>query len=273
MDNDRQESRGSQGSERSAGSRDGSIPGRGRAVPHPPRDPFHAHEAFLVLLRAQRVWDIDLPPFDPATAPGAPLPLFQQWFAEAVAAGQPEPHTMTLATVDDDDRPDVRTLMLHDADARGWHFASHSTSAKGRQLAAHPDAALGFYWAAQGRQIRVRGPVTPAGPTESLADLHARSTGALAAALTGAQSEVLGSRAELAHASAVAWERARTEPAASAPTWTRYVLEPREVEFFQGDAWRQHVRLRYRRATGAGGEAGGEAVQGGDGWVRELLWP
>ncbi|MFI7364663.1 pyridoxal 5'-phosphate synthase [Streptomyces sp. NPDC050149] len=217
--------------------------------------------AFLDLLHAQRVWDIELPAFDPATAPPAPLPLFHAWFAEAVAAGQAEPHTMTLATADAEGLPDVRTLMLHDADARGWHFATHATSAKGRELAARPYAALGFYWPAQGRQVRVRGPVTACSPAESSADLHARSTGALASALVGRQSEVLGSTGELDRASDAAWQRAQEEPEAEVASWTRYVVEPREVEFFQGDARRRHVRLRYRR-DGTGG-----------GWERELLWP
>ncbi|NED27019.1 pyridoxine/pyridoxamine 5'-phosphate oxidase, partial [Streptomyces anulatus] len=146
---------------------------------------------FRDLLHAQRVWDIELPSFDPASAPAAPVPLFHAWFAEAVAAGQAEPHTMSLATVDPEGLPDVRTLMLHDADERGWHFATHATSAKGRQLAVRPYAALGFYWPSRGRQVRVRGPVARRTPAESHADLHARSTGALAAALTGAQSEVV----------------------------------------------------------------------------------
>lgn len=218
-------------------------------------------ETFRTLLRTQRVWDTALPAFDPAAAPSEPLPLFHQWFGEAVAAGQPEPHTMSLATVDDQGRPDVRTLMLHDADERGWHFASHATSTKGRQLAAHPEAALGFYWALQGRQIRIRGRVVPGTAEEAYADLHARSTGALASALVGRQSDVLGSREELAEASQAAWDRAQAEPDAESSTWTLYVLQPREVEFFQGDERRRHVRLRYRRAAP------------GEGWVRELLWP
>jgi pyridoxamine 5'-phosphate oxidase len=228
--------------------------------PTPHDDASGSQESFRALLRTQRVWDISLPAFDPAAAPGDPLPLFHRWFAEAVAAGQTEPHTMTLATVDDEGRPDIRTLMLHDADEYGWHFASHATSAKGRQLAARPEAALGFYWAEQGRQIRLRGPVVTASSTQSQTDLHARSTGALAAALTGRQSDVLGSLDELARVSQAAWERAQAEPDAPVETWTLYVLRPREVEFFQGEARRQHVRLRYRR-----GEEGG--------WERELLWP
>ncbi|WP_327355390.1 pyridoxine/pyridoxamine 5'-phosphate oxidase [Streptomyces sp. NBC_01304] len=220
-----------------------------------------SHEHFTELLRSRRVWDIELPAFDPATAPAEPVELFHAWFAEAVAAGQPEPHTMGLATADGSGRPDVRTVMLHDADAHGWHFASHATSRKGRQLAARPEAALHFYWPAQGRQIRIRGRVRTAPPAEAQADLHARSTGALAAALVGRQSEVLGSQGELATSSAAAWERAQAEPDAESPTWTLYVLEPDEVEYFQGDAQRRHVRVRYRR----------EAPDSD--WTRELLWP
>ncbi|WP_306314136.1 pyridoxine/pyridoxamine 5'-phosphate oxidase [Streptomyces hydrogenans] len=213
-------------------------------------------------LRSLRVWDTDLPAFDPATAPEEPLALFHAWFLAAVAAGQTEPHTLSLATAGADGRPDVRTVMLHDADDRGWHFASHATSAKGRQLADRPEAALGFYWPVQGRQVRVRGPVTTASHEEAYADLHARTTGALAAALTGRQSEVLDSPAALAEASEAAWARAEAEPDADAPTWTLYVVEPAEVEFFQGDARRRHLRLRYRRDPGAAA-----------GWTRELLWP
>ncbi|ORT58716.1 pyridoxal 5'-phosphate synthase [Streptomyces sp. CB03238] len=219
--------------------------------------------SFHETLRSLRVWDIPLPAFDPDSAPVEPLPLFHEWFLAAADAGQAEPHTMSLATVDADGRPDVRTVMLHDADERGWHFASHATSAKGRHLAAAPHAALGFYWPVQGRQVRLRGRVAVASRAEAYADLHARSTGALAAALVGRQSEPLDSLGSLAAASEAAWQRAQAEPDADAETWTLYVLDPYEVEFFQGDERRQHVRLRYRRTDAAGD---------GD-WKRELLWP
>src|SRR4051794_15774715 len=220
--------------------------------------PTDLHE----LLRSLRVWDpevTELPAFDPTTAPPTPLTLFTSWFAEAMAAGQVEPHTMSLATADEDGHPDVRIVMLHGADADGWSFATHATSRKGRHLSAHPYAALAFYWPALGRQVRIRGPVTSAPSEESQADLHARSTGALASALTGRQSEVLTSVEELRRASEAAWERARTDPTAPSPTWTLYRLRPEEVEFFQGDPTRRHVRLAYRRT--------------GFGWERNLLWP
>jgi pyridoxamine 5'-phosphate oxidase len=167
---------------------------------------------------------------------------------------------MTRRTSDEEGLPDARIVMLHGADGDGWSFATHATSRKGRHLAARPYAALTFYWPVHGRQIRLRGPVTVAPAEEAQTDLHVRSTGALAAALTGRQSEVLDSLEELAAASEEAWNRASREPKAESPTWTLYRLRPDTAEFFQGDARRRHVRLAYRR-------------QAAESWTRELLWP
>ncbi len=214
------------------------------------------------MLRSLRVWDpeaTELRPFDPDTAPPTPLALFTTWFAEAVAAGQPEPHTMSLATVDEEGRPDVRIVMLHGADPDGWSFATHATSRKGRALAARPYAAPRLLLAGAGPPGAGAGPVASAPAEESQADLHARSTGALAAALTGRQSEELASVAELRRASEAAWERARAHPEEPSPTWTLYRLRPETVEFFQGDPDRRHVRLEYRSTE--------------FGWSRGLLWP
>ncbi|MFI6347945.1 pyridoxal 5'-phosphate synthase [Streptomyces sp. NPDC050560] len=212
------------------------------------------------LLRSLRVWDVpELPGFDPDTAPEAPLPLFTRWLAAAARAGEPEPHTMTLATSDAAGTADARVVMLHGADERGFHFATHTTSRKGRQLQEHPAAALCFYWRRQARQVRVRGPVVPLPAQEAQDDLHARSPGALAAALVARQSEPLPSRDALTGALTAAFGQAEDDPTAPAPTWRGYALDPREAEFFQGDAHRAHVRLRYARE--------------GQGWRRELLWP
>ncbi|MEU7031285.1 pyridoxal 5'-phosphate synthase [Streptomyces sp. NPDC046275] len=224
-------------------------------------DAMDDERRFQEALRSLRVWDTELPGFDPADVPEEPVALFHGWFTEAVEAGAVEPHTLSLATADEAGRPDVRIVMLHGADARGWHFASHAGSAKGRQLAARPEAALVFYWPVRGRQVRVRGRVVTGTPEEAYADLHARTPGALASALVGHQSEPLESLDALARASEAAWDRAHREPEAHAESWTLYVLEPEEVEFFQGDERRRHVRLRYRRA------------EGGQRWTRELLWP
>ncbi|BCJ75418.1 pyridoxamine 5'-phosphate oxidase [Catellatospora sp. IY07-71] len=211
------------------------------------------------LLRNLPVFDRPLPAFDPGDAPPDPMDLLEDWLREAIAAGVSEPHAMTLATAGPELLPDLRVLILKDLDAEGLYFASESISAKAGQLGANPQAALGFYWREQGRQIRVRGPVQPAGPEVSAQDFLARPLGSRAASLIGRQSSVLHDPAELTEALAEAQARLEADPQLVAEHHTVYVLKPMSVEFWQGDAQRQHIRLRYRRTA--------------DGWRTERLWP
>ena len=140
-------------------------------------------------------------------------------------------------------------LICKDVDGAGrWYFASGAASGKGRDLAVNPHAALSFWWPGQGRQIRIRGAVVPAGAQASAADFLARPPASRAEALAGRQSEPLDDLAELDRAFKQAQARVGADPGLVAPDWTLYALTADEVEFWQGDPDRRHVRLRYRRA-------------------------
>jgi pyridoxamine 5'-phosphate oxidase len=211
------------------------------------------------LLRTLRVFDRPLPGFDTTTVPAEPVSLFVSWLGSAANAQVIEPHVMTLSTVDPQGRPDARVVILRDVSAAGWQFTASAAGPKGTQLAANPQAALSFYWREQGRQVRIRGRVSAAAPSASAADFMAQSEGSRIADLVGRQSTVLQDPAELARAMEAARQRLAAEPQLVAPDYTVYVLTPAEVEFWQGDHQRQHIRLRYRRS--------------GAGWVSERLWP
>jgi pyridoxamine 5'-phosphate oxidase len=211
------------------------------------------------LLRGLPVFDRPLPAFDPESAPGEPSALFLSWLREAIDAGVSEPHAMTLSTVDGEGHPDARVLILKDVDPAGWQFATAATSAKGAQLAASPHAALSFHWREQGRQVRVRGAVAPADPSLSAADFLAKPDGSRIAGLVGRQSAVLEDPRKLALEIEAAGQRLAEDPLAVPEDHAVYVLTPAEVQFWQGDRERQHVRLRYRRSD--------------NGWMTERLWP
>ncbi|MEN3540348.1 pyridoxal 5'-phosphate synthase [Microbispora sp. ZYX-F-249] len=212
------------------------------------------------LLRGLAVFDTELPGFDVDAAPADPVELFVQWLTSAVRAGVREPHAMALATADAGGRPSSRVLICKDLDADGtWYFATSAGSRKGRELAATPYAALSFYWPEQGRQIRVRGAAVPADAERGAADFLARSPGARADALTGRQSQVLDEPSDLEAALRAAHARIEADPAVVAPDWTVYGVRADDVEFWQADRDRRHIRLRYTRADGA--------------WTRHRLWP
>jgi pyridoxamine 5'-phosphate oxidase len=89
-----------------------------------------------------------------------PMRQFDRWLKEAIAAGLPESSAMTLATVDDEARPDARIVLLKGTDADGFVFFTNYASRKGGELARHPVATLLFHWVELERQVRIEGTVT-----------------------------------------------------------------------------------------------------------------
>ncbi|GAA1648788.1 pyridoxine/pyridoxamine 5'-phosphate oxidase [Actinoplanes couchii] len=210
-------------------------------------------------LRCLPVFAGDMPDFDTSVAPERPEDLFVEWLTEAVAARVREPHAMTLSTLGVDDIPDARVLLLKNVDADGWQFASHRGSPKGLELEALSAAALTFLWREQGRQIRVRGRVVTAPPEECAADFLARSPVGRAEALAGRQSQPLHDRRQLVIAAEEAAERFAVEPDLVVDEWTLYTVRAQQVEFWQADKDRRHIRLQYLRD--------------GETWQRHELWP
>jgi pyridoxamine 5'-phosphate oxidase len=123
----------------------------------------------------------------PLLAEDDPLALFGQWLAEAVEKEPNDPNAVAVATVDEDGLPDVRMVLLKDADARGFVFYTNLESAKGRQLAANPKAAMLFHWKSLRRQVRVRGAVSAVDAAEADAYWATRARSAQIGAWASAQ--------------------------------------------------------------------------------------
>ncbi|MFE5674668.1 pyridoxal 5'-phosphate synthase [Streptomyces erythrochromogenes] len=209
-------------------------------------------------LRSIEVFAGPLPEFATEQAPEDPVRLFLSWLSDAVADGLRDPHAMTLSTVDEAGDPDARVLILKGVCGAGWQFAGHGFSPKGRQLAVHPRAALTFHWPEHGRQVRLRGHVTPGSAQENAEDFLARSATARAEALLARQSQYLVDAAERDQALEKALATVEKEPSLVDSAWTLYTLSPGEVEFWQAADTRVHTRLRYERSW--------------HGWERFLLW-
>jgi pyridoxamine 5'-phosphate oxidase len=193
-----------------------------------------------------------------APDPAAPTPLaqFERWYADAVAAGLPEPNAMVLSTVDADGGPTSRTVLLKGADSRGMTFYTNYSSRKGRQLASVARVSLLFGWHAMARQVAVRGTAERLPAAETAQYFAQRPYGSRIGAWASHQSEPIDSRNQLE----ARWQelsdrwpdRGRPDDVPVPGHWGGYLVRPVEVEFWAGRSSRLHDRLVFESVARQG---------------------
>jgi pyridoxamine 5'-phosphate oxidase len=188
-----------------------------------------------------------------------PIALFAEWFGDAERSEPNDPNAMALATMDADGLPNVRMVLLKGYDERGFVFFTNYESAKGRELLTHPKAALCFHWKSLGRQIRVRGPVTPIEAAEADAYFATRSRGSRIGAWASKQSRPLESRFALEKAVAAYTARYAIGEIPRPDYWSGFRIAPVEIEFWSSGTFRLHDRVRFKRK--------------GEGWEKTRLYP
>ena len=187
-----------------------------------------------------------------------PLQQFGQWLDQAISAKVPEPTAMTLATVDSQQTPSPRLVLIMGCDPRGIVWFSNYDSRKGQELAANPHAALQFHWVELERVVRIEGQVEKIAEEESDDYFNSRPLDSRIGAWASPQSQVISGRTVLVANAAKYAAKFLLQPPRP-PHWGGYRLLPERWEFWQGRPSRLHDRLRYTPQD--------------SGWLRERLAP
>ena len=176
-----------------------------------------------------------------------PFELFQTWFDEAVTAEINDPDAIALASVNADGMPSVRMVLLRQWSEDGFLFFTNYQSRKSGELLAAGKAAFCMHWKSLRKQVRVTGQVGKATAAQSDAYFNSRGRGSQIGAWASAQSQPLGSRAELM-AQVEAHDKKFPDAVTRPPHWGGFCLVPEEIEFWADGEHRLHDRFRFTRA-------------------------
>jgi pyridoxamine 5'-phosphate oxidase len=186
-----------------------------------------------------------LPPLIEKDLDRNPIVQFHHWFEEAQTANVLQLDAMALATATKAGKPSVRMVLLKSFDSEGFVFYTNHNSRKGKELALNHTAALVFHWPELERQVRIEGLVEKVSPEESDAYFQARPRESQIAAHVSAQSEPIGSRAELDRRFEELKKQYEGRPIPRPSYWGGYRLKPTRIEFFQSRFARLNDRMLY----------------------------
>ncbi len=188
-----------------------------------------------------------------------PFQIFADWLKDAMDSEPNDPNAVALATVDPENMPDVRMVLLKGFDAQGFVFYTNYESAKGREILSSHKAAMCFHWKSLRRQVRIRGEVERVTSEEADSYYASRPRGSQIGAWASKQSRPLQSREALEKAVADTTEQYGDGAIPRPPYWSGFRIVPQQIEFWRDMPYRLHDRLVFTRD--------------GESWETQRLYP
>lgn len=181
-----------------------------------------------------------------------PFKKFQQWFEKAQAnSAIIEPTAMCLATVDENNCPSSRMILLKSFDERGFCFFTNLTSRKGKELNKNSNVALCFYWGVLGLQIRIEGLVEKVSVKEADDYFASRRRGSQIGAWASKQSCEMKNWEEFQERIESITKDFADQEVPRPPFWSGFRVVPKRIEFWEEGEFRIHKREVFERAGNA----------------------
>ncbi len=189
-----------------------------------------------------------------------PLELFKIWMSEAEKKEINDPNALSLATTNNENEPKVRMVLLKGLNDKGFVFYTNLNSPKSNDIKKNPKAEMCFHWKSLQRQVRVSGNITKVSDEEADAYYKSRPYESRIGAWASDQSKVMRKREDfLKKINEFKNKYKDTKNVPRPKHWSGWCLSPNSFEFWLGDEFRIHERLRYNKVS--------------DNWKKEILYP
>jgi len=189
-----------------------------------------------------------------------PLDLFKIWMTEAEKNEINDPNALSLATSNKKNEPNVRMVLLKGLSEKGFVFYTNLNSQKSQELNTNPKAAMCFHWKSLERQVRIFGNITRVSDKEADAYYNSRAYESRIGAWASDQSKTMNKRSDLLEKIQLYKKKySDTKNVPRPKHWSGWCLEPDAIEFWLGDKYRIHERLKYNKVSGS--------------WKKEILYP
>ena len=189
-----------------------------------------------------------------------PLALFTIWLAEAEKKEINDPNALSLATTNSKNEPSVRMVLLKALSSKGFVFYTNLNSPKSNDLKKNPKAEMCFHWKSLQRQIRIYGSIVQVDDKEADKYFSSRPYESRIGAWASDQSKVMNKREDFLKKIDEFKKKFKDTNSVPRPkNWSGWCLNPSSIEFWLGDEYRIHERLKYNKVSNK--------------WKKEVLYP
>jgi len=177
-----------------------------------------------------------------------PIAQFGLWLKEAEEANIYEPNAFVLSTVNNEQQPRSRTVLLKGVDEHGFFFATNYLSRKGQAIDANPKVSAVFGWYSIYHQVIIEGVAQVVPAPDSDEYFASRPHDSQVAAWSSEQSQLIENRDALDEQFRLALEKFKDSTVPRPDYWGGYRIIPTRIEFWKGRSNRMHDRIEYVRS-------------------------
>tara|TARA_B100001057_G_C22569986_1_gene840749 strand:- start:210 stop:845 length:636 start_codon:yes stop_codon:yes gene_type:complete len=176
--------------------------------------------------------------------PDDPIKLFEIWFDQLCNSNSVlEPNAMTLSTVNIQNKPRNRVVLLKKFSKEGFVFYTNYNSSKGLDIENNPNVSISFFWPSFERQIIVEGICSKIPSKESDKYFYSRPIDSQIGAIISNQSDKIPDRNFIENK--FNSFKLKAEKISRPVNWGGYNILPKSIEFWQGRKNRLHDRILY----------------------------